>query len=117
VSNVKVQMMALAISLGEMLWSMSLCSTTTPFSSGCYTWRAIGVVAIRVQVLNDMLVSAYSSGSSAGGRRSPGEARKRLFGGSIDEKAQSMMVMLQDSSRYLEGSWSGKVMLFKGKEN
>jgi hypothetical protein len=35
----------------------------------------------------------------------------------MDEKALSMMVMLQDVSRYIEGSRGGKVLLFKGKEN
>ncbi|CAM0876513.1 unnamed protein product [Alopecurus aequalis] len=73
-------------------------------------------MAIGLQDLNDMLISAYSS--AGGGRRSD-EAGKRFFRGSMDmEEALSMLVMLQDASGYTERSaGSGKVLLLKGKEN
>ncbi|VAI37291.1 unnamed protein product [Triticum turgidum subsp. durum] len=82
-----------------------------PPPSGGGTGARAGEVAIGVQDLNDMLMAAYSSG---GRRRPDDEARKKLFRGSMDmEEALSMLVMLQDASRYMEGSGSG----LKGKEN
>ncbi|XBH72918.1 hypothetical protein VPH35_100118 [Triticum aestivum] len=82
-----------------------------PPPSGGGTGTHAGEVAVGVQDLNDMLMAAYSSG---GRRRPDDEARKKLFRGSMDmEEALSMLVMLQDASRYMEGSGSG----LKGKEN
>nr|BAJ85212.1 predicted protein [Hordeum vulgare subsp. vulgare] len=82
-----------------------------PPPSGGDTGAHAAEVAIGVQGLNDMLMAAYSSG---GRRRPDDEARKKLFRGSMDmEEALSMLVMVQDASRYMEGSGSG----LKGKEN
>ncbi|KAM0924914.1 hypothetical protein ACQ4PT_004794 [Festuca glaucescens] len=121
-SNIDVQMAALALTLsdGGKLRNIEIMARNGsvflrgPDTLGHHRGGA-GGVAIGVQDLNDMLMAAYSLG---GGRRRPGEAGKRLFGGSMDmEEALSMLVMLQDASGYMEGSGSSKVLLLKGKEN
>jgi hypothetical protein len=56
--------------------------------------------------MHDVLVAAYSLGMSAGGRRCPAKVGKRI-----------LMVMFQDTSRYMGGSQSSKVLLFNGKVN
>ncbi|XP_020180376.1 uncharacterized protein [Aegilops tauschii subsp. strangulata] len=133
-SSVDVQMAALALALsdGGKLRNMEVVArngsvffrqpdTARPGGGGGYllppppsgggTGTHAGEVAVGVQDLNDMLMAAYSSG---GRRRPDDEARKKLFRGSMDmEEALSMLVMLQDASRYMEGSGSG----LKGKEN
>ncbi|KAM0920262.1 hypothetical protein ACQ4PT_007631 [Festuca glaucescens] len=53
--------------------------------------------------LHDVLVAAYSLGMSAGGRRYPAKVGKRI-----------LMVMFQDTLRYMEGSGSSKVLPFNG---